>query len=600
MVEQELNILRDVHAQSGCRLWLLLILLVVTGISDGISMALLYPLLSLIGMGAPAPAATSNIGAVFQQLASWFGFEPTLTSVSLILIVSFFIQGLFFTAQNWLLIDTQKKYVAAWQQRLIRDFISVDWVYFVSKKLGQLVNLVLVECPRLGAAFFAILQLIVAVVVLAIYLSIALIVSWKATLCLIAAAAALFLFARPIRRATRHYGGEIGQINTDVSTTLNEVLSGAKLIKASAGEEKAMALVSEQIDRQRTNLTWSAFLPTTIRSGFEFAGILTILGVVFYSLKVDQINAAQLLVIIALVARLFPRLMHIQQFHSTINLCAPAYVLLRSVHDNFSANREVNRQRAARSTGARARLPAAISARNVTVRYGEKSILCDVSFTIAPGQVIGIVGRSGAGKSTLIDTILGLVEPSEGELAVDDVILREADLAAWRSRIGYVSQETFLFHDTIANNIRWSVSDASMDSVRTAAKAAGLDGFVCSLPQGYDTIVGDRGAKLSGGQRQRVSLARALVRQPTVLVLDEPTSALDSVSEKEIMSVINSLRGQITIIIVAHRLSTVRDADFIYVLEHGRIVEQGSWAALNGRKAVFHNLLQSQMVSEHN
>jgi ABC-type multidrug transport system fused ATPase/permease subunit len=236
----------------------------------------------------------------------------------------------------------------------------------------------------------------------------------------------------------------------------------------------------------------------------------------------------------------------------------------------------------------------------VTVRYGEKSILCDVSFTIAPGQVIGIVGRSGAGKSTLIDTILGLVEPSEGELAVDDVILREADLAAWRSRIGYVSQETFLFHDTIANNIRWSVSDASMDSVRTAAKAAGLDGFVCSLPQGYDTIVGDRGAKLSGGQRQRVSLARALVRQPTVLVLDEPTSALDSVSEKEIMSVINSLRGQITIIIVAHRLSTVRDADFIYVLEHGRIVEQGSWAALNGRKAVFHNLLQSQMVSEHN
>jgi len=600
MVRQELSILRDVHAQSGYRLWLLLILLVVTGISDGISMALLYPLLNLIGMGAPAPAATSNIGVGFQHLASWFGLELTLTSVSLILIVSFFIQGLLFTAQNWLLIDTQKKYVAAWQQRLVKDFISVDWVYFVSKKLGQLVNLVLVECPRLGAAFFAILQLIVAVVVLAIYLSIALIVSWKVTFCLIVAAAVLFLFARPIRRATRYYGGEIGQINTDVSTTLNEVLSGAKLIKASAGEEKAMALVSEQIDRQRTNLTWSAFLPTTIRSGFEFAGILTILGVVFYSLKFDQISAAQLLVIIALVARLFPRLMHIQQFHSTVNLCAPAYVLLRSVHENFAANREINRQMAARSTGARARLPAAISARNVTVHYGEKPILCDVSFTIAPGQVIGIVGRSGAGKSTLIDTILGLIEPNEGELAVDDVILREADLAAWRSRIGYVSQETFLFHDTIANNIRWSVSDASMESVRTAAKVAGLDGFACSLPQGYDTIVGDRGVKLSGGQRQRVSLARALVRQPTVLVLDEPTSALDSVSEKEIMSVINSLRGQITIIIVAHRLSTVRDADLIYVLEHGRIVEQGSWAALNGRKAVFHNLLQSQTVSEHN
>jgi ABC-type multidrug transport system fused ATPase/permease subunit len=240
-----------------------------------------------------------------------------------------------------------------------------------------------------------------------------------------------------------------------------------------------------------------------------------------------------------------------------------------------------------------------IVGRGVVVRYGQQAVLNGISFTIPAGRVVGFVGPSGAGKSTLLDVVMGLVEPSSGDVSIGPYSLRDIDLAAWRHKIGYVSQDTFLFHDTIANNIRWSTRGATPDAVMKAARAAGLESFVAGLPAGYDTIVGDRGVKLSGGQRQRISIARALIRNPALLILDEATSPLDSLSEQEIMNVVNQLTGNMTIVIVAHRLATVREADLIYVLEHGKIVEQGSWAELSNQQALFRRLMQAQAVSGH-
>jgi ATP-binding cassette subfamily C protein len=598
-VKLEGAILKDAYAHSGYRLVVLFVLLVVTGVSDGVSMALLYPLLQLIGLNGPSgTGGTGTVNTAFHQIAAWFGFEPTLLSLSAILIASFLIQALLSTSQNWLLIDIQKKYVAAWQQRLTADFLAADWPHFMSQKIGQLVNIVLVECPRLGAALFAILQLIVCGVILCIYLGIALYVSWKVTLYLCVASLVLLTIARPVRNATRRYGAELGALNSEMATTLNEILSGAKVIKASACEPKAVALMADRIERLRANLTWSAYLPTTTRNAFEFAAIVLILGAVVFGLRFGMIAATQLLVLVALVARLLPRLAQFQQFNSVLTLCAPSFALVRDTHESFAAHRE----RAYALPGPRARVsletPVSISARDLVTQYGETAILRGISFAIPAGSVVGFVGPSGAGKSTLIDVIVGLVRPSGGELTISGTPLADLDLDLWRGKIGYVSQDTFLFHDTIANNIRWSVPDASMDAVAAAARAAGLTPFISSLPEGYDTVVGDRGVKLSGGQRQRISLARALIREPALLMLDEPTSALDAVSEQEVMAVINALRGRITIVIVAHRLSTVRDTDLIYVLDHGRIVEEGSWAALTERKAVFHRLLQSQKLDE--
>ena len=596
MTQSTLAILRDAYAHSGYRLGLLMVLLFLVGLSDGISMALLFPLLDVLGMGSNLQAGQGSIGTAFHRLFQQAGIEPTLSSVSLVLIAAVLVQGVLFTAQNWLFYDIRSKYIAAWQQQVFSDFLAAEWSYCVSQKPGEIINLILNEAPRLGAALFYIVQLIVTAIILSIYVAISLFFSWKLTIYLLGSGLILFALMRPVRNATHRHGAEYETITADMGSVLNEMLSGAKFIKASAGAIKANTLVAEQLDKLCYNITWSAFLPTTIRSGFEFAGILIILGALVYGLKIEQLSPAQLLVVIGLVARLFPRLTQLQTFHGMLLLVAPAYVVLERAHARFAARRE---RRSGVVTNIDELLPSDIGAQNLAVRYGEKVVLEDVSFVLPAGRIVAFVGPSGAGKSTLIDVIMGLVEPSDGRIMIGDVRLSDIDLAAWRKRIGYVSQDTFLFHDTIANNIRWSAPEASMEAVRAAAKAAGLDQFISGLTLGFDTMVGDRGAMLSGGQRQRISIARALVREPALLVLDEATSALDSLSEEDVMSVINDLYGKMTIVIVAHRLATVRNADLIYVLDGGKIVEHGTWSSLCKDKTLFHRLMLAQAVSGH-
>jgi ATP-binding cassette subfamily C protein len=191
-----------------------------------------------------------------------------------------------------------------------------------------------------------------------------------------------------------------------------------------------------------------------------------------------------------------------------------------------------------------------------------------------------IVGTSGAGKSTLADLIMGLIEPQDGAVLIDDVPLDAERLHAWRGCIGYVAQETFLFNDTVRANLLWAYPGATEDELRTALRLAAADDFVARLPDGMETVLGDRGVRLSGGEQQRLALARALLRKPSVLILDEATSNLDSENERRIQGAIEALHGGITIVAITHRLSTIRNADIIYVLENGRVIETGDWTSL--------------------
>ena len=220
-----------------------------------------------------------------------------------------------------------------------------------------------------------------------------------------------------------------------------------------------------------------------------------------------------------------------------------------------------------------------------------------MSLIIRAHATTAIVGPSGAGKSTFADLLMGLLSPSSGQLLVDDVPLSPERLQAWRSQIGYVAQETFLFHDTVRANLAWASPGADDGAVWRALEQAAAADFVRALPAGLDTIVGDRGVLLSGGERQRLSLARALLRQPQLLILDEATSSLDSENERRIQAAIDHLHEQITIVVITHRLSTIRNADMIYVVERGRVVESGSWPALlTGAVGRFRALCDAQGI----
>ena len=232
----------------------------------------------------------------------------------------------------------------------------------------------------------------------------------------------------------------------------------------------------------------------------------------------------------------------------------------------------------------------------MTFAYDVVSVLEDVTLTIPKGRMLAIVGRSGAGKSTLTDLILRLHDPTRGLVTIDGIDLKELRQEPFRHLFGVVSQESLLFNDTVLNNIRYGRSEISDERIRDAARIAKVYEFAARLPQGYDTVVGDRGIRLSGGQRQRVALARAIAHRPDVLILDEATNSLDSESEHEVQAAINEIIHHTTVIVISHRLSTVQHADAICVLDRGSIVDVGRHEELLVRCALYRNLCELQFL----
>jgi ABC-type multidrug transport system fused ATPase/permease subunit len=235
---------------------------------------------------------------------------------------------------------------------------------------------------------------------------------------------------------------------------------------------------------------------------------------------------------------------------------------------------------------------------NVSFAYGgNEPVLRDIDFYLPKGSVLALVGRSGAGKTSIIDLTIGLLQPGSGQVLVDGVPLGSIDRVAWRSRLSYVSQETILFHDSVFGNIVWGTENTPKDDVYEAARLAEAHEFILGLPEGYDTVIGDRGTRLSGGQRQRLALARALVRKPDVLILDEATSELDTQAEARIQAHLETLRGEMTILVAAHRLSTILSADQICVFEGGHLKESGTADELLAGRGIFYEMNQSDRIS---
>jgi ATP-binding cassette subfamily B protein len=229
--------------------------------------------------------------------------------------------------------------------------------------------------------------------------------------------------------------------------------------------------------------------------------------------------------------------------------------------------------------------------RDVHFDYGQGPILTGIDLEVKPGEVIAVVGRTGTGKSTLMDLLLRFHDPTRGSIEIDGVDLRDLKRKSFLEHVAVVTQEPFLFDATILENIRYGKPDATLEQVQAAAAAASADEFIAELPQGYDTPVGEFGLRLSGGQRQRITIARAILAEPEILVFDEATSSLDAKTERAVQLAIESLRGQRTIFLVAHRLTTIRHADRIVVLDEGRVVDVGTHEALLARPGIYRELV---------
>jgi ATP-binding cassette subfamily C protein len=313
------------------------------------------------------------------------------------------------------------------------------------------------------------------------------------------------------------------------------------------------------------------------------------------SYTVLAVPTAQLLLLLFLFARLVPRLTTVYERARVLATTLPAFAAVVAMEERCLA--------AAAPAAGRAQaidLTERIAFEHVTFDYRDdrrSPAVRDVTFTLEAGATTAIVGPSGSGKSTLADLLMGLLTPSEGRIVVDGAALDAGRVDAWRDQIGYVAQEAFLFHESVRANLLWAKPDASEGEIWHALRLASADEFVRALPHGLDTVVGDRGVLVSGGERQRLSLARALVRRPALLILDEATSSLDSENEARIQQAIDQLHQQMTIVIITHRLSTIRGADTIHVVDRGRLVESGTWADLIARRTSrFRELCEAQGI----
>lgn len=561
-----------------------LALMVLISLTEGVGLITLAPLLELIGLSAEGGTVGQLATFVAQVIAS-LGLPITLLSV-LAFYVGVVVVGALLA--RWQAVASSalvEAYLAEVREELYGAVIRAEWLFFARQRASDLTHALTGEVDRIGDAAGMFLGLLVKLLIAGIYLSLAFALSPAMTLAVLACGGVLLLFVAPEAHRARAKGEAISAADEAVYAAVGEHLAGMKVAKAHGVEARHQSIFASLNRHLAATYTSAAQHRAQVQAYFTVGSALT-LGVALYlAFDLLALSTAGVLMLLFLFSRLVPMLIGVQRGYVELLGAMPAFSRVIELKKRFeSAAEHYPQGLPLTSQPSRLELQHELQFTDVSFNYGEAlPVLRELNLTLEAGKVTAVVGSSGAGKSTLADLAVGLVAPTAGVIKLDGVALDAERRLAWRQRVGYVTQDTFLFHDTVRANIQIAREGAG-DAVILEALQTAAGGFVTALPEGLETVLGDRGLRLSGGERQRLALARALVREPALLVLDEATSALDTENERRVQRAIHKLRGQVTLLIIAHRLSTVRQADVIHVLEAGQLVESGDWETLTRRK----------------
>ena len=564
------QLFRHFFAAYPVRSTFMLLSITVAALAEGVGIAALLPLFDLVIDPGGSEGAKGAVMLFVERAFAFTGVELSIGGLLLVTAVMITAKALLTMAAM-----TQVGYTAAHvamdlRLRIVRALLAARWRYFVDQRSGDFASAVGTEPLRVAQAYVSACRVMAGVLLLLIYAALSVAISWEVSIAALVVGSLGMVALNRLVAMSRRAGQDQTRLQKSFMARLLQGLDGMKPLKAMAREGSLGPLIEEDTQGLYRAQRTVVVSREAMTEAHEIIRVLAVAGGLYVFLSVWSQPTDNLFVLILLFARILQKVTQLQSYYQATAANQEAFFFLRSTAEAAEQAHEPNRG------GEAPRFASSISLRDVSFSYGREDVLDQASMLLPAGKFIAVVGGSGAGKTTVADLIIGLHRPRHGEVWLDEVPLRDIDIRAWRGMIGYVPQETFLFHDTITANVTLGDPATSRARVESALRRAEAWEFVAALPEGINSVVGERGARLSGGQRQRIAIARALIREPALLILDEATTALDPETEAGIAATMRRLAGKVTVLSISHQPAMRQAADIVYRIDGGAVVLEDS------------------------
>jgi ABC-type multidrug transport system fused ATPase/permease subunit len=565
----------------------IIILSGTSGILEGVALTALMPLLNQ-NLASYGTSSIELFGKAYQIHDQQFSVFRIITVFCFLGVLSSWLKFMMESQLLRLRVSLERTY----NERLSEAVIKANWTTFLTVRFGDISKGINIESRNLASGAVAVISMLGLMITALIFFIIGYGVSRNMTLMTLCFGALMWIVFRHVSASYGKDSARLSSVSSQINYDIQQLLGNLKFLRSTGLRAYVLAKMSASFQKYEKVFLSLSIYNHVMRFAFEIAGLVFVSGFIAFSASQAPAAMGRLLVFLVIFYRLAPRLAAIQdQYGNALNQQG----WYHSWHKLFQNISEHPDNRAMQTTSVLPRFLEVIEARDISFGYSGKPVLKNINWTLRKGQCLAIVGESGSGKTTMIDLLTELLNPDEGQLLLDGTPFTQLNSQAWQQRIGLVMQNSPMFHASVIENIAWGDPNPNLEVIEEAARMAHAWDFISRLPEKFGTVLGDKGATFSVGECQRIALARALYRNPWLLILDEATNALDAESETIILETLEQLKSHVTLFMVAHRLNTVKFADEIIVLDQGEIVERGTYSELMARPAGrFHRLASLQ------